>query len=82
VGWQAQKKEDRKHLMSTNAKPLSGKTALVTGGSRGIGAAIAKRLAADEAAVAITYSSAQQKADDMVRAIASTGGTGLGHPRR
>jgi 3-oxoacyl-[acyl-carrier protein] reductase len=50
------------------------KVALVTGGSRGLGAAIAKRLARDGAAVALTYTNAPQKADEAVRAIESAGG--------
>jgi len=58
-------------------KKLAGKSALVTGGSRSIGAAIAKRLAADGAAVALTYSSSPGKANEVVRAIESSGGKAL-----
>lgn len=61
----------------SNPLPLAGKTALVTGGSRSIGAAIAKRLALDGAAVAITYSASPEKAEAVVAAIRGEGGRAL-----
>ncbi|AXC13270.1 3-oxoacyl-[acyl-carrier protein] reductase [Acidisarcina polymorpha] len=56
------------------AKKLDGKIALITGGSRGIGAAIAKRLAGDGAQVAITYAKDANAASEVVQAIERDGG--------
>ena len=56
---------------------LSGKSALVTGGSRGIGAAIVKRLAKDGAAVAFTYSASPERAQQLVDEIVKDGGKAL-----
>ncbi len=54
-------------------KTLQNKIALITGGSRGIGAAIAKRLAQEGAGVAISYSSSPEKADELVKEIENMG---------
>jgi NAD(P)-dependent dehydrogenase (short-subunit alcohol dehydrogenase family) len=56
---------------------LAGKVALVTGGSRGIGAAIATRLAELGADVAITYARSKERADEVVGTITAHGRRGL-----
>ncbi|WP_371623285.1 3-oxoacyl-ACP reductase FabG [Streptomyces sp. NBC_01116] len=56
---------------------LAGKVALVTGGSRGIGAATALRLAEEGADVALTYVSAADRAQEVVKAIEALGRRGL-----
>jgi len=59
--------------MTSPSLPLSGKRALVTGGSRGIGAAIARRLADDGADVAITYEKSADLAEAVAAEIRATG---------
>src|SRR5258705_13269634 len=61
-------------MSKKSERELTGKVALVTGGSRGIGAAIAKRLAENGASVAITYVKDASAATALVKAIELDGG--------
>ena len=64
-------------MNNNNGQKLAGKVAVVTGGSRGIGAAIAKRLATDGASVAITYTKGADAAASVVQAIERGGGKAI-----
>ncbi|WP_337268083.1 SDR family oxidoreductase [Oryzifoliimicrobium ureilyticus] len=59
--------------MSLTIQPLAGKVALVTGGSRGIGAAIVRRLAREGADIVFSYSSSNRQAEILVREIEAVG---------
>jgi len=63
--------------MDTHTKKLDGKVAVVTGASKGIGAGIAKHLAAQGAAVVVNYASSKQGADRVVDEIAKRGGRAI-----
>jgi len=60
-----------------NGKKLAGKVAIVTGASKGIGAGIAKQLAAEGAAVVVNYASSKEGADRVVAEIESSGGKAI-----
>src|SRR3981189_1243197 len=60
-----------------DSKRLAGKVAVVTGASKGIGAGIAKHLAAEGAAVVVNYASSKEGADQVVKEIAKRGGKAL-----
>jgi 3-oxoacyl-[acyl-carrier protein] reductase len=63
--------------MSSNSKKLGGKVAVVTGASKGIGAAIVKALAAEGASVVVNYSSSKAGADRVVTEISGGGGNAV-----
>src|SRR3954462_10294732 len=73
---QAQKEQDQRGAAAAGPFPqrLAEQVAVVTGASRGIGAAIAARLAAEGAAVAVNYGRSADAAEKLVASIAASGG--------
>src|SRR6266404_1411984 len=69
-------------MSNNNGQKFAGKVAVVTGGSRGIGAAITKRLAGDGASVAFTYAKGADAAASVVKEIERRGGKGRRDFRR
>jgi 3-oxoacyl-[acyl-carrier protein] reductase len=64
-------------IIESEPAMLTGQSAIVTGASRGLGRAIALRLAADGAAVCVNYHSSGSKAEDVVREIEAAGGRAI-----
>jgi 3-oxoacyl-[acyl-carrier protein] reductase len=64
-------------MSNNNGQKLASKVAVVTGGSRGIGAAIARRLATDGASVAITYTKGADAAASVIKEIERAGGKAI-----
>ena len=64
-------------MTETQATRFRGKVAFVTGGSKGIGAGIVRRLASENASVAFTYSQSEAAAAQLVQELESKGGTAL-----
>ncbi len=60
-----------------SVKKLKGKVAVVTGASKGIGASIAKHLAAEGASVVVNYATSRSGADEVVKEISQAGGTAI-----